>query len=80
MTRDEIAQFEKITGEKGWNTPTGEIGRFLDGYERGCNKTIDHILEIIDKIGSRAEILDMDAYEVYTEIRFGVLDLKGEQG
>lgn len=48
MMRVEIAQFEEITGEKGWNTPIGEIRRFLDGYERGCDKTIDRVLEIID--------------------------------
>lgn len=44
------------------------------------NALTDRVLEIIDKVGNRAEVGDMDAYEVYTEIRFGVLALKGERG
>lgn len=48
MMRDEIAKFKEITGEKGW-TPMGEICRFLDGYERGCDKTADRVLEALDK-------------------------------
>ncbi len=47
------------------------------GYKTGENEAFDRVLDIIDKVGNRAEAGDMDAYEVYTEIRQVVLALKG---
>lgn len=58
-----------------------EMGHWLKRRQgRIAGETIDRVLEIIDKVGERFEVGDVDEFEMFTEIRQGVLALKGDQG
>lgn len=37
MLHEEVALYEKLTGEDGWHTPIMKVGSYLDGYEKGLS-------------------------------------------
>ena len=46
MLHEEVALYEKLTGEDGWHTPIIKIGAYLDGYEKGLSVLKDIKAEI----------------------------------
>lgn len=48
MTLKEVEKYKKLSGDNDQKTTIPKMISFLDGYEVGCNKTIDMVLEIID--------------------------------
>lgn len=48
MLRDEMAKYEKITGEDASYVPIIKIGAYLDGYNKGI-EILDKIKAIVDK-------------------------------
>lgn len=85
MTREAAIKIIKECKEKGFKHTFYTVNEYDAALDMAINALrrddtfLGKVLKIIDRVGNRAEVCDMDAYEVYTEIRFGVLALKGEQ-